>query len=294
MVLASSLAFASEKGELCQSSFNTPKNPELKTVTNKTEDIRKESIADTYNSDKGNLGSSQNLYPLVNQAKDTSQLNAQRADISRTEKDFPSLTERAFPPLLHVNGKFMMIIKDPATKKDVQERMWDFALNKSQNRGIYDIINKLNDFIKNGADIYAKDEKGWTLLDHAVFSGNPVLVFALIHQSNRTTREGYRSFINKVVGFGVIPIASGYSVSDYKRALRIARENKGEELFEYTLHSGEVVTLSRPKNNEEQIIEYLKTQLSYERVGRANFSMLLFLSGLLGLYIHSFISWIFF
>ena len=327
MVLASSLAFASEKGELCRSSFNTPKNSKVQTdldlrqqivsVLENTEvrtdldtEIKQQvlsilettelrtsssveeqviSTTDTYSPDKGNLRSSQNLYPLVNQAKDTGQLNAKKQKIEKTDI---SWAERTFPPRYDVprhpmGGKGLRRItiqQNPIIKKDVQERMWNLALNTSKNKSNREIIKQLSDFIKNGADIYDKDKRGWTPLDYAVFSGNADLVSILIDQSKRSTRGGYRSFIDKVVGFGVIPIASGYSVSDYKRALRIARgEDKTEEFFDYILHNGKVVTLYRSKDNEEKIIEYLKKGLSRQWETRKIGVALLAMGGLLGL-----------
>ena len=316
MFLVSSLAFANEKGGVCQSSFNaskdsevgessevrenlsakeqafsaveSPKNSELQTATNKTENVSKKSVsADKTSPAQENLASSSVV-----------------ANTNTKPKSF-------FRPLYKGRDRDGEIgweaipQQDPLIEKNVQESFWNLIHEASKKTHNYDSLKQdLQMLIRNGADIYAKDEKGWTALDHAVNSENSKLVSLIINISKESVGEGYRSFMKSA--FGYLSVTEGYSVSDYKRALRIARknmrtaiENRSEERVTRTLQNGNTIELSHFNRTEREtvntrIIETLKNHLNNERINRWSISLALVAGGMLTFWISSIYYWILF
>ena len=248
---SSSLAFASKKAGLCQSSFSSSNNPELQTVIKKTTDVTKKSIVDEV----------KNTSRLVR-----NQLNEQKANVN-------AMAEKAFPPLYNKSEAYhetenwqVVPQQDPMVKKDVQQRLWDFVLHPSlQNLNYRKTEKQLSQLVESGADIYAKDEKGLTPLDYAVALGNSELVILLIDASQKSIKSGYRSFIKRATGFST----QGYSVSDYNRALRIAKRNQTES-FKSEFQNGNTAEISRPISNKsnEEIISELKNARTFEYLQR--------------------------
>ena len=257
MLLASSFAFANQKAGVCQSSFSSQEN-----------NVSKES-------------------------KSTDRASS----ASFVEKNTNTKKE-AFPPLYKASDLFnemswKPVQQDPITKNKVQESFWELiyeSLGKDYKNDFSDgIKDDLQWLIRNGADIYAKDERGWTALDYAVKSENSYLVTALTGISFQSVRGGYRSFMKSVFGF--FSNSEGYSASDYKRALRIAKknmqtaiDNRPEEPFTQAFHNGRTIELSRFKSHEKEkvnelIINTLERYLSQERIARAGQTLLVSLSG---------------
>ena len=246
MLLASSFAFANQKAGVCKSSFNSLEN---------------------------------------NASKES---NSADRVASFMEKNINETKKETFPPLYSVRRNadnyrvWEPVQQDPINKNKIQESFWELvfeSLGKNYKNGSYGIREDLQFLISNGADISAKDERGWTALDYAVKNENYHLVSALTDASLNSVRGGYRSFMKSV--FGAWSNTEGYSASDYKRALRIAKknmqtaiENREKEHFTHTFHNERTVELSRFKPHEkekvnEEIIKILKQRLYEQRLSRA-------------------------
>ena len=293
MLLASSLAFASEKAGVCQSSFNTPENSESRTASSAEKDlVAEQKVSSVVEAPKNLTKPPENseVRPSNNKTENVSTEFVETDRASSAQQNLASFSveentnqtkPEAFPPLYRVSSNLWKVAsqQDPITKKNLQEIFWNLVYessNKNYSAGRFE--DDLKVFIRNGVDIYAKDEKGWTALDHAVNNENHNLVTALTDVSERSVRGGYRSFMKSK--FGTLSMTEGYSVSDYKRALRIAKknrqiamENRQEERVTHRFETGETIELSRFNLNEkeqvnEEIIDTLKWYLSYERKTR--------------------------
>ena len=224
-----------------------------------------------------------NLEQQITSNFDTSENSEVQKNLasSSVEENTSQTKPEAFPPLYRLSSNLWKVPsqQDPITKKNLQEIFWNLVYESSnKNYSASRFEDDLQVLIRNGVDIYAKDERGWTALDHAVNNENHNLVTALTDISERSVRGGYRSFMKSK--FGTLSMTEGYSVSDYKRALRIAKknrqtamENRQEERVTHSFETGDTIELSRFNINEkeqvnEEIIDTLKWYLSYERKNR--------------------------
>ena len=205
----------------------------------------------------------------------------------------------AAPVYKNKAGKWVTSNKKPLHKQDMQEKLWLVMLNKpsllfkktekkpednrftisrddlvedlrknnpekfKQHSDLIErvtvIVTNLESFIESGADMYAKDEHGFTLLDYLASSGNRDLVQALDQISIKTVKPGYRSILQKLIkGLSF----SSYNPSDYKQAILIAEKMK-QELEKQNKEDVEVFV--NQYLSYDEVIDYLKFQIPEAR-----------------------------
>ena len=229
LLMASSLAFASGRGKgLCQSFFEQP----IQTIQTTYQQV----TAPRYKTINGDW--------LVS--------NQESADKELAQKRL----------WLFVLNKPSLLFKEPKKIEEYHElsiRSYSHLMEAVQKQApklfeimelkeLFFIIINLEPFIESGADIYAEDEHGWTLLDYLASSGSLELVQALDHIAMKTVKSGYRSFLqSRALGLGA-PFY-GYNPSDFRRAISIAEKMKEE--------SGEEIEIG----SYDDLIEYLNLRI---------------------------------